>query len=54
MGTNYAPLVADMFLFSYERNVMLSLSDDNQSKDIEAFNSTPLSLWCDAFNCFVL
>ena len=40
MGTNYAPLVADLFLFCYERDFMLSLSDDNQSEVIEAFNST--------------
>ena len=40
MGTNYAPLVADLFLFCYERNFMLSLSEDNQSGVIEAFNST--------------
>ena len=30
MGTNCAPLVADLFLFCYERDFMLSLSDDNQ------------------------
>ena len=40
MGTNCAPLAADLFLFCYERNFMLSLSDDNQSEVIEAFNST--------------
>ena len=40
MGTNCAPLVADLFLFSYVRDFMLSLSDDNQSEVIEAFNST--------------
>ena len=40
MGTNCAPLVADLFLFLYEKDFMLSLSDDNQSKVIEAFNST--------------
>ena len=40
MGTNCAPLVADLFLFSYERDFMLSLSEDNQSDVIEAFNST--------------
>ena len=40
MGTNCAPLVADLFLFCYERDSMLSLSDDNQSEVIEAFNST--------------
>ena len=31
MGTNCAPLVADLFLFCYERDFMLSLSEDNQS-----------------------
>ena len=40
MGTNCAPLVADLFLFCYERYFMLSLSEDNQSGVIEAFNST--------------
>ena len=40
MGTNCAPLVADLFLFCYERDIMLSLSKDNQSDVIEAFNST--------------
>ena len=39
-GTNCAPLVADLFLFCYERNFMLSLSDINQTDIIEAFNST--------------
>ena len=40
MGTNCAPLVADLFLFCYERDFMLSLSEGNQSDVIEAFNST--------------
>ena len=40
MGTNCARLVADLFLFCYERDFMLSLSEDNQSGLIEAFNST--------------
>ena len=40
MGTNCAPLVADLFLFCYERDFMLSLSDNNQADFIEAFNST--------------
>ena len=40
MGTNCAPLVADLFLFCYERDIMLSLSDNNQTYIIEAFNST--------------
>ena len=38
-GTNCAPLVADLFLFCYERDFMLSLSDNNQTDIIEAFNS---------------
>ena len=40
MGTNCAPLSADLFLFCYEKDFMLSLSDDNQTDIIEAFNST--------------
>ena len=40
MGSNCAPLVADLLLFCYERDYMLSLSDANQSEVIEAFNST--------------
>ena len=40
MGTNCALLVADLFLFCYERDFMLSLSEDTQSGVIEAFNST--------------
>ena len=40
MGTNCVPLVADLFLFRYERNFMLSLSDNNQTDIIEAFSST--------------
>ena len=39
-GTNCAPLAADLFLFCYERDFILSLSDDNLSEVIEAFNST--------------
>ena len=40
MGTNCAPLVADLFLFCYERVLILPLSDNNQTDIIEAFNST--------------
>ena len=40
MGTNCAPLVADLFLFYYERDFMLSLSEDTPSDVIEAFYST--------------
>ena len=39
MGTNCVPFVSDLFLFCYERNYMLSLSEDNQSDVIEAFKS---------------
>ena len=40
LGTNCAPLVADLFLFCTERDFMLSLSDNNQTDIIEAFYST--------------
>ena len=43
MGTNCAPLVADLFLFCYERDLMMSLSvvsDDKQTDVIDAFNTT--------------
>ena len=40
MGTNCAPLVADLFLFCYERDFMKSLSRENQADIIGAFNST--------------
>ena len=40
MGTNYAPLVADLFLFCYERDFMMSFSDDKQADVIDAFNTT--------------
>ena len=40
MGTNCAPLVADLFLYYYERDFMDSLNHDNQADVIEALNST--------------
>ena len=40
MGTNCAPLVADLFLFFYERGFMMSLSADKDAEIIEAFDST--------------
>ena len=40
MGTNCAPLFADLFLFCYERDFMKSLSREIQVDIIEAFNST--------------
>ena len=38
--TNCAALVADLFLFCYERDFMMSLSGDKEAEIIEAFNST--------------
>ena len=40
MGTNCAPLVADLFLFCYERDFTMSLSDDKQADVIDVFNTT--------------
>ena len=40
MGTSCAPLVADLFLFCYERDFMTSLSDVKQADIIKAFKST--------------
>ena len=37
MGSNCAPLVADLFLFCYERCFMMSLSE---ADIIDAFNNT--------------
>ena len=39
MGTNCAPLVADLLLFCYERD-FISLSDDKQADIIDAFNTS--------------
>ena len=40
MGTNCAPLVADLFQLSNERDFMMSLSDDEQADIIDALNTT--------------
>ena len=40
MGTKCAPPAADLFLFCYERDFMMSLSEEKQSEVIEAFSST--------------
>ena len=45
MGTNCAPLVADLFLFCYERDFMTSLSDVRQAEIIEVFKSTSRYLY---------
>ena len=41
IGTNCAPLVADLFLFCYERDFMLCLSDNNKTDIIEALTQPP-------------
>ena len=40
MGTNCAPLAADLLLFCYERDFMMSLSYDKQADVIDAFYTT--------------
>ena len=40
MGTNCAPLVADLVLFCYERDFMMSLSDDKHADIIDVYNTT--------------
>ena len=44
MGTNCAPLVTDLFLspffLCYERDFMISLSDDKKNDSIDAFSTT--------------
>ena len=49
MGTNCASLFVDLFLFCYERDFMMPLSDDRQAVIIEdcVYNYLPvlLRLW---------
>ena len=44
MGTNCTLVVADLFLYCYERNFMDFLNHENQADFIEASNSTSRSL----------
>ena len=44
MGTNCAPLVANLFLFCYERDFMMSLFDDKQADIIDALTLHP-DIW---------
>ena len=44
MANNHVPLVADLYLFCYEGDFKLSLSANNKSEVLEAFNSTSLYL----------
>ena len=41
MGTNCAPLIADLFLFCYERDFMSSLHKSKRYDLIDMFNDTP-------------
>ena len=52
MGSNSAPLVADLFLFCYERDFMMSLSDDTQADVIDAFNIS--SRYLDIFKILIM
>ena len=40
MDTYCAPMVADLFLFCYERDFMMSLSDDKLADVIDTFTTT--------------
>ena len=40
MGSNGAPLVANLFMFCYERDFMMSFFDDKPADVIDAFNTT--------------
>ena len=40
MGTKYSTLVAYLFLFCYESNIMFALSDNKQTDVIKVFNFT--------------
>ena len=41
MAINCAPLIADLVLYSYERDFMASLPYDKEAEIIQGFNSTP-------------
>ena len=40
MGTNCVPLIADLFLFCFERDCMMLFSYNKEADIIQAFNST--------------
>ena len=44
MGKNSAPLVADLYLFGFERDFKTSLSGDNQADIIEALDISTIFL----------
>ena len=45
MRTNCAPLVADLFLFCYERDFMISRSDDKQADVIKLHLTLNQDIW---------
>ena len=49
MGTNFAPIVSDLFFLCYERGFMESLSNDKQAGYIEVFNAVSRCL-CNLLN----
>ena len=51
MGTNCAPLVADLFLYCYERDFMDSLNHDNQADVIEAYSAYEVFSW---YKCLIV
>ena len=44
MGTNCAPVLTDLFLFCYESDFMMSLSDDKQADNIDVLTLNP-DIW---------
>ena len=48
MGTNCSLLVADLFLFCYERDFMMSLYDDKQA---DIINAITVGNFAFLFNC---
>ena len=44
MSTNCAPVVAHLFLFCYERDFMMSLTDDKQADIIDILTLHP-DIW---------
>ena len=53
MDTYCAPTVANLFLLCFERDFMMSLSDDKQADIMEAFNTTSRYL-DDIFNIDII
>ena len=45
MAANCVSLVPDLFLFCYERDLMMSLSDNKQADINDAFNNTSIYIW---------